>query len=217
MATWLGWGERSVCSALRVAKKRRWRRRVPARSRSLSIPKSAWLRTATKNLHQTFTTGRTRKRKCLQMQAFRDRPKFDRRGGDSNPRDPCGPTGFRNRPVQPLRHLSGKEAEYSPARARGKARDFCEIRWHLCAPTGEALATPILLPARRTTAEQAPQRGPRQLTGRRVAPGYDFQPWANRTAPGRIESRVGRLSAANSRLTSGKNKNPPGPCRHTNM
>jgi len=33
-------------------------------------------------------------------------PMPERRGGDSNPRDPCGPTGFRNRPVQPLRHLS---------------------------------------------------------------------------------------------------------------
>ena len=29
-----------------------------------------------------------------------------RRGGDSNSRDPCGPTGFRNRRIQPLCHLS---------------------------------------------------------------------------------------------------------------
>ena len=29
-----------------------------------------------------------------------------RRGGDSNSRYPCGQTGFRNRRVQPLRHLS---------------------------------------------------------------------------------------------------------------
>ncbi len=29
-----------------------------------------------------------------------------RRGRDLNPRDPCGSNGFRNRPVQPLRHLS---------------------------------------------------------------------------------------------------------------
>ena len=27
-------------------------------------------------------------------------------GGDSNSRDPCGPTGFRNRAFEPLRHLS---------------------------------------------------------------------------------------------------------------
>ena len=32
---------------------------------------------------------------------------FERRGGDSNSRDPCGPTGFRNRRIQPLCHLSG--------------------------------------------------------------------------------------------------------------
>ena len=29
-----------------------------------------------------------------------------RRGRDSNPRYPCGHTGFRNRPIQPLWHLS---------------------------------------------------------------------------------------------------------------
>ena len=29
-----------------------------------------------------------------------------RRGGDSNPRYPCGHTGFRDRPNQPLWHLS---------------------------------------------------------------------------------------------------------------
>src|SRR4051812_48987735 len=30
-----------------------------------------------------------------------------RRGGDSNSRDRCRPTGFRNRRIQPLCHLSG--------------------------------------------------------------------------------------------------------------
>src|SRR5688572_18617186 len=32
-----------------------------------------------------------------------------RRGGDSNPRSPLGLTGFRDRPDQPLQHLSGCE------------------------------------------------------------------------------------------------------------
>jgi hypothetical protein len=37
-----------------------------------------------------------------------DHMNFKRRGGDSNSRYPCGQTGFRNRRVQPLRHLSRK-------------------------------------------------------------------------------------------------------------
>src|SRR5262249_8268258 len=32
-----------------------------------------------------------------------------RRGRDSNPRDPEGSNGFRDRPIQPLSHLSGRE------------------------------------------------------------------------------------------------------------
>ena len=35
-----------------------------------------------------------------------ERPDVWRRGGDSNPRNACAFNGFRDRPVQPLRHLS---------------------------------------------------------------------------------------------------------------
>ena len=38
-----------------------------------------------------------------------------RRGGDSNPRNPCEFNGFRDRPVQPLRHLSmARPAGFEP-------------------------------------------------------------------------------------------------------
>src|SRR5438067_426962 len=47
-----------------------------------------------------------------------------RRGGDSNSRGPCGPTGFRNRRIQPLCHLSGnaKTSRIVSERQRGAYR-----------------------------------------------------------------------------------------------
>src|SRR5213079_3327148 len=36
----------------------------------------------------------------------KSRPSWERTGWDSNPRYPCGHTGFRDRPFQPLTHLS---------------------------------------------------------------------------------------------------------------
>jgi hypothetical protein len=48
-----------------------------------------------------------------------------RRGWDSNPRNPCGFNGFRDRPIQPLSHLS---ACYSVLRLLRK-KD-CSIRLH---------------------------------------------------------------------------------------
>jgi hypothetical protein len=44
-----------------------------------------------------------------------------RRGGDSNPRDPCGPTGFRDQHIQPLCHLSGGlPPETNPVRSHSQ-------------------------------------------------------------------------------------------------
>lgn len=48
-------------------------------------------------------------RKTLLRNALREGLKSERRGGDSNPRYPCGYTGFRNRRVRPLCHLSGQD------------------------------------------------------------------------------------------------------------
>jgi hypothetical protein len=41
-----------------------------------------------------------------------------RRGGDSNSRYPCGQTGFRNRRIQPLCHLSGSRKPSGPGSQR---------------------------------------------------------------------------------------------------
>ena len=40
---------------------------------------------------------------------------FFRRERDSNPRSPCGLNGFRDRPIQPLSHLSGFAAHFRSA------------------------------------------------------------------------------------------------------
>lgn len=54
-----------------------------------------------------------------------------RRGRDLNPRKPLGFTGFRNQPVQPLRHLSNG-AEMIPApKAVGKAYGGSILGWRL--------------------------------------------------------------------------------------
>ena len=58
---------------------------------------------------QAFAQSRVPKNLPSQVAAdrhLRGRSQTQRRGGDSNPRDPCGPTGFRDRPIRPLWHLS---------------------------------------------------------------------------------------------------------------
>src|SRR5688500_2966312 len=48
------------------------------------------------------------RRRCAASRAFcSSRPRNERRRRDSNPRDPCGPTGFQDRPIKPLWHSSG--------------------------------------------------------------------------------------------------------------
>ena len=44
--------------------------------------------------------------RCLAFPPSFDTPRLWRRGRDSNPRSPLGLTGFRDRPDQPLQHLS---------------------------------------------------------------------------------------------------------------
>ena len=50
------------------------------------------------------------------------RPGEWRRGRDSNPRNPCGLNGFRDRPDRPLRHLSAKARGRESARSARSAR-----------------------------------------------------------------------------------------------
>ena len=52
-----------------------------------------------------------RKKRCLHR--LRQTEYFERRGGDSNSRYPFGQTGFRNRHIQPLCHLSKAREDYS--------------------------------------------------------------------------------------------------------
>lgn len=52
----------------------------------------------------------------------RARRRIIRRGGDSNPRYANAYTGFRNRPVQPLRHLSWSDAKRQATRYRAAAK-----------------------------------------------------------------------------------------------
>jgi hypothetical protein len=54
-------------------------------------------------------------------------PRLERRGGDSNPRSSYPDTGFRNRPHQPLAHLS--ECLFFQAISRF-ALDFPAILYH---------------------------------------------------------------------------------------
>src|SRR5438876_5014800 len=43
-------------------------------------------------------------------------PERSRTGWDSNPRYPCGHTGFRDRPFQPLTHLSTDRVGFEPTK-----------------------------------------------------------------------------------------------------
>jgi hypothetical protein len=65
-----------------------------------------------------------------------------RRGRDSNPRYPCGYNGFRDRPVQPLWHLSG-EGKNKENRDTNISRltDFC--KWLLLRTNRSAHTTPV--------------------------------------------------------------------------
>src|SRR5258706_12420885 len=82
--------------------------------------------------------------------------KTKRRGGDSNSRDPRGPTGFRDRRIQPLCHLSRtgqmsqiwRRANYSRAWAAGK------WRYEPLKPHKRHLLSKATLPPRRCKSEE---------------------------------------------------------------
>ena len=62
------------------------------------------------------------RRICRNLPKSRFRSKFERRGRDSNPRDPCGPCGFQDRPIKSAKVILGKglRREASDPGAQGK-------------------------------------------------------------------------------------------------
>src|SRR2546421_9303380 len=76
-------------------------------------------------------------RVCASVAVHRH-PACLRTGWDSNPRYPCGHTGFRDRPFQPLTHLSSKTVSRRslhvarPRRHRSHARATCDLERATC-------------------------------------------------------------------------------------
>ena len=93
-----------------------------------------------------------------------------RRGWDSNPREACTSTGFRDRPIQPLWHLSGERRilavpqrfDQAPAtrhnRQPSEQRDqqmrvgpcaaFIGCAWCACAPSAQSQTLPVPYPSK---------------------------------------------------------------------